>query len=90
MWSGVTAGHPQGMAKAIEMFLDERADAAGRGTLAPAHRLGLSSLETYGHARHRPHISLTVTSDWNPDLNPGALDDIGSAVGARSGLDPEF
>jgi hypothetical protein len=48
------------VAYAVEMFFDERADEAVRGLWRRLARAGLSSLETYGHARHRPHVSLSV------------------------------
>jgi 2'-5' RNA ligase len=88
--SGCQQGHPERVAKAIEMFLDERADATVRGLWRLLADSGLSSLETYGHARHRPHVSLTVTSDWDLDLSPGALDDIRRAVSARRSLVLDF
>jgi hypothetical protein len=55
------------VAYAVEMFFDERADEAVRGLWRRLASAGLSSLETYGHARHRPHVSLSVM-DAVPDV----------------------
>jgi hypothetical protein len=57
------------------MFFDEQADAAVRKTLAPAGELsGLPSLETLGHLRHRPHVSLTVLETMRPPAVADAED----------------
>lgn len=55
------------MAHAIEMFFDEQADAAVRRLWHRLAEADLPSLETYSHARHRPHVSLTVASDLDVD-----------------------
>lgn len=49
------------MAHAIEMFFDDRADAAVRALWQQLVTAGLPSLATRTHRRHRPHVSLTVT-----------------------------
>lgn len=54
------------VAYAIELFFNEQADTAVRRLW---HRLavsGLPSLETLGHRRHRPHVSLTVLETAQP------------------------
>lgn len=69
------------MAHAIEMFFDEPADAAVRRLWHRLAESGLSSLETYSHLRHRPHVSLTVGS--NLDVRDTAvLADIAAVVAA--------
>jgi hypothetical protein len=50
------------VAYAIEMFFEEHADAAVRQLWHRLTEAGLASLATRSHARHRPHVSLTVTS----------------------------
>jgi 2'-5' RNA ligase len=50
------------VASAIEMFFDEHADAAVRRLWHRLTEVGLASLETRSHARHRLHVSLTVTT----------------------------
>lgn len=49
------------MAYAIGMFFEEEADAAVRRLWRRLASAGLPSLETLGHARHRPHVTLAVT-----------------------------
>ncbi len=69
------------MAHAIEMFFDDQADAAGRRVWHRLAESGLSSLETYSHLRHRPHLSLAVGS--NLDVRDTAvLADIAAVVHA--------
>lgn len=48
------------MAYAIELFFDEQADTEVRRLWHLLAASGLPSLETLGHRRHRPHVSLTV------------------------------
>jgi hypothetical protein len=48
------------VAYAIELFFDEQADTAVRRLWHRLAASGLPSLETLGHCRHRPHVSLTV------------------------------
>jgi hypothetical protein len=48
------------VAYAIELFFDEQADTAVRRLWRRLAASGLPSLETLGHCRHRPHVSLTV------------------------------
>jgi hypothetical protein len=54
------------VAYAIEMFFDDRADAAVRRLWHRLAEAGLPSLETLGHSRHRPHLSLTVLDAADP------------------------
>jgi len=76
------------MAQAVEMFFDERADAAVRALWAELADAGLPSLATLTHRRHRPHVSLfvaesldradltglrTVLADRHPALRLSAL-----------------
>ena len=75
------------MAHAIEMFFDEQADAAVRGLWHRLADAGLPSLATYGHARHRPHVSLTVASNLEVQ-DPAVLADICSAMGPLPGFEP--
>jgi hypothetical protein len=59
------------MAHAIEMFFDEHADAAVRALWQQLANVGLPSLATRTHRRHRPHVSLTVTESLDQaDLAP--------------------
>lgn len=48
------------MAYAIELFFDKQADTAVRRLWHRLAASGLPSLETLGHCRHRPHVTLTV------------------------------
>ena len=81
-------GHSERMARAIEMFFDERVDAVVRRLWRRLTDSGLSSLETYGHGRHRPHVSLTVASHWDVDRSADVLAEVGAA--AKSGQRPRL
>jgi len=48
------------VAHAIEMYFDDRADAAVRKLWQALAEAGLPSLATLTHRRHRPHVSLVV------------------------------
>lgn len=48
------------MAHALEMFLDDEADAAVRDLWRRLDDAGVPSLARYSHRRHRPHVSLAV------------------------------
>src|SRR5258708_27606529 len=67
------------MAHAIEMFFDERADAAVRALWQRLATVGLPSLATRTHRRHRPHVSLTVTES----LDRADLARVRSALAGR-------
>lgn len=54
------------MALAIEMFFDEDADGAVRAIWRDLAAAGLPSLAVFGHARHRPHVSLAVFDSLGP------------------------
>lgn len=54
------------VAYAIELFFDEQADTAVRRLWHRLAASGLPSLETLGHGRHRPHVSLTVLETAPP------------------------
>ena len=72
------------------MFLDERADAEVRRLWRRLSDEGLPSLQTHSHGRHRPHVSLTVASDWDPLLRPEVLADVALALDSCRHLDPVF
>ena len=48
------------MAHALEIFFDERADAAVRMLWDSLERVGVPSLRTASHRRHHPHVTLAV------------------------------
>lgn len=48
------------MAQAVEMFFDDAADGAVRALWAQLDQVGVPSLATRSHRRHRPHVSLAV------------------------------
>jgi 2'-5' RNA ligase superfamily len=48
------------MAHALEMYFDDRADAAVRKLWQRLAVAGLPTLATWTHRRHRPHVSLLV------------------------------
>jgi len=52
--------HRVHMAHAIEMYVDDRADAAVRRLWQRLADAGLPSMATRTHRRHRPHVSLVV------------------------------
>jgi hypothetical protein len=59
------------MAHAIEMYVDDRADAAVRRLWQRLADAGLPSLATRTHRRHRPHVSLVVAESLDgADLAP--------------------
>jgi hypothetical protein len=53
------------MAHAIEMFFDDKADAAVRKIWDILAANGLPSLATRTHRRHRPHVSLTIAESMD-------------------------
>jgi hypothetical protein len=59
------------MAHAIEMYVDDRADAAVRRLWQQLADAGLPSMATRTHRRHRPHVSLVVAESLaGADLAP--------------------
>jgi hypothetical protein len=59
------------MAHAIEMYVDDRADAAVRRLWQRLADAGLPSMATRTHRRHRPHVSLAVAESLaGADLAP--------------------
>lgn len=61
------------MPYAVELFFDDRAEAAVRELWHRLTDASLPSLETLGHRRHRPHLTLTVVEA----AHPPALADVG-------------
>lgn len=63
--------HREHVAHAIEMYFDDRADAAVRRLWQRLADAGLPSLATRTHRRHRPHVSLAVAESLaDADLAP--------------------
>lgn len=48
------------MPYALEIFLDQQADATVRNLWRNLERLGIPTLRTASHARHHPHVTLAI------------------------------
>ena len=72
------------MAYALEIFLDEEADAVVRGLWDKLERLGVPSLRTASHGRHHPHVTLAVGEDLAAD------DELVEALGSFPGQGLNF
>ena len=69
------------MAKSLEMFFDPDTNAAIEELWARLERGGVSSLATFSHRRHRPHVTLAV-ADTLP-ITAAVLDAIGASRGMQ-------
>lgn len=67
-------GDPGGMALAVCLLFDRRADRLVRDLWGRVEALGVMTLATHTHGRHHPHLSLAVLRRWDLDRVRTALE----------------
>lgn len=61
------------MALAVCLLFDPRSDRLVRGLWARLEEMGVGSLISHTHGRHRPHLSYAVLREWELELVQSAL-----------------